>query len=244
MIANRFYSRKDLRELISLKSGMGTHLILELYDCDPEVLDDLSRIEEILLKAAKFANLKIINQRTHRFKPCGITSMVLISESHISIHTWPEHGFIAADIFVCGSDTHGAPIELAAKNVGVSPRELVEKYHAQLQRNFKQLRIDVDYYGSTDEPYHYQRAQSIIQTLEKKGYTETREVELPYCPNCENYLADRFLVGTCPFCGAEARPILLWAEDRPYRGLQRQRYPRWRHKRQVHRKGFRSVQES
>ena len=108
MISNRFFSREDLREFISLKEGLGTHLILELYDCDPEVLNSLPWIEEILLKTAKAANLKIISQRTHQFNPYGVTSMVLISESHLSIHTWPEHGFVAADIFVCGSEARKA----------------------------------------------------------------------------------------------------------------------------------------
>jgi methionyl-tRNA synthetase len=108
-------------------------------------------------------------------------------------------------LFVCGSDTHGAPIELQARKAGISPRELVSKYHAHFKDIFQRLRVDVDFYGSTDEPYHYRRAQSIIRTLEDRGYIETREARLPYCPNCRMFLADRFLVGQCPYCGAEAR---------------------------------------
>ena len=108
-------------------------------------------------------------------------------------------------VFVCGSDTHGAPIEMAARQEGISPKELVEKYHHHFHSIFEKLRIGVDLYGSTDEPYHYRRAQSIIRTLEERGYIEIRTIRLPYCPKCKQFLADRFLIGICPYCGAKAR---------------------------------------
>jgi len=107
--------------------------------------------------------------------------------------------------FVCGSDTHGAPIELAAEEAGITPQELVEKYHTHFENIFKQMKIDVDLYGTTEAPYHYKRAQTIIQTLEENGFVESREVALPYCNTCQTFLADRFLVGTCPYCGTLAR---------------------------------------
>ncbi len=107
--------------------------------------------------------------------------------------------------FVCGSDMHGAPIELAAEQAGITPQELVEKYHAHFKNIFEQLNIGVDFYGTTEAPYHYKRAQSIIRTLEENGYVELRDVALPYCNNCQTFLADRFLVGTCPYCGTIAR---------------------------------------
>jgi methionyl-tRNA synthetase len=108
-------------------------------------------------------------------------------------------------VFFCGSDAHGAPIELAAEQAGVSPREIVEKYHAHFEDIFAKLNIGVDLYGNTEAPYHYKRAQTIIQTLEENGYVEAREVALPYCNTCQTFLADRFLIGTCPYCGAIAR---------------------------------------
>ena len=108
-------------------------------------------------------------------------------------------------VFVCGSDTHGAPIEMSARQAGVSPRELVDKYHKHYLKIFDKLRIGVDIFGSTEESYHHEHAQEIIRTLENKGYIETRMVKLPYCPTCKTFLADRFLRGTCPFCGELAR---------------------------------------
>jgi methionyl-tRNA synthetase len=108
-------------------------------------------------------------------------------------------------IFVCGSDTHGAPIELAAKQAGVTPKELVDKYHAHYEYIFEKMNIGVDLYGTTEAAYHYRRVQTIIRILEKDGHIETREVDLPYCKTCQTFLADRFLTGTCPYCGAQAR---------------------------------------
>ncbi|MFX1581376.1 MAG: methionine--tRNA ligase [Promethearchaeota archaeon] len=108
-------------------------------------------------------------------------------------------------VFFCGSDAHGAPIELAAEQAGISPQELVDKYHAHFESVFNTLNIGVDLYGNTETPYHYKRAQTIIRTLEKNGYVEAREVSLPYCNTCQTFLADRFLIGTCPYCGAIAR---------------------------------------
>lgn len=107
--------------------------------------------------------------------------------------------------FVCGSDTHGAPIELTANQVGMSPQEFSEKYHKHYEIIFKKMNIGVDFYGTTEAPYHYNRAQTIIRTLEENGHVETREIHLTYCETCQTFLADRFLVGTCPYCGAQAR---------------------------------------
>ncbi len=108
-------------------------------------------------------------------------------------------------IFICGSDVNGAPIEMAAHQAGISPQELIKKYHAHYKKIFEQMCIGVDFYGSTAEPYHYKRVQNIIKTLEERGFIEARVVELPYCPKDQMFLADRFLIGTCPYCGAEAR---------------------------------------
>jgi S-adenosylmethionine decarboxylase len=108
MIANRYFSRESLGEDSAPKKGLGIHIILELYECDPQVVNQPQRIEEILLEAAKAANLKTLCIKTHKFTPYGVTSLLLISESHLSIHTWPEHNFAAADIFICGNQARKA----------------------------------------------------------------------------------------------------------------------------------------
>lgn len=85
--------------------GLGRHVIAELYDCDPRVLDNARAVETALIEAAKASNSTLINYHVHCFKPYGVSGYVLIAESHISIHTWPECGYAAVDVFTCGEHT-------------------------------------------------------------------------------------------------------------------------------------------
>ncbi|HWR89669.1 MAG TPA: adenosylmethionine decarboxylase [Dissulfurispiraceae bacterium] len=82
--------------------ALGTHLLVELRDCNPEILKSLTRVKEALVAAAKEAKATIIDVSFHEFNPFGISGMVVIAESHLSIHTWPEYGYAAVDIFTCG----------------------------------------------------------------------------------------------------------------------------------------------
>lgn len=82
--------------------ALGTHLLVELKDCNPEILKDLGRVKDALVSAAKEAKATIIDVSFHEFNPFGISGMVVIAESHLSIHTWPEYGYAAVDIFTCG----------------------------------------------------------------------------------------------------------------------------------------------
>jgi S-adenosylmethionine decarboxylase len=82
--------------------ALGTHLLVELRDCNPDILKDLNKVKDALVSAAKEAKATIIDVSFHEFNPFGISGMVVIAESHLSIHTWPEYGYAAVDIFTCG----------------------------------------------------------------------------------------------------------------------------------------------
>lgn len=84
---------------------LGTHVLLELRDCDPRLLDDLTHIRQAMLRAACTVDAHVVGESFHQFAPQGVTGILSIAESHISIHTWPEHGYAAADIFTCGDHT-------------------------------------------------------------------------------------------------------------------------------------------
>ncbi len=81
---------------------LGKHLLLELRGCDPEVLNDLAAIERLLRAAAEAAGATVVESVFHRFAPQGVTGVVVLEESHFSVHTWPESGYAAADYFTCG----------------------------------------------------------------------------------------------------------------------------------------------
>ena len=84
---------------------VGKHCILELYDCEPIRLNDEAFLRTTLTTAAKEAGATLLNLITHRFEPQGVTGLALLAESHISIHTWPETGYAAVDVFTCGDHT-------------------------------------------------------------------------------------------------------------------------------------------
>ena len=80
------------------------HLLLELYKCDYEKLNDESFLRCSLNRAAKFAKATVLNLISNKFEPQGVTAIALLAESHISIHTWPESNYSAVDIFTCGQN--------------------------------------------------------------------------------------------------------------------------------------------
>ena len=77
-------------------------MLVELRDCDANALDDLQNVESTLIDTARRIGATIIGHAFHQFSPQGVTGVVIIAESHICIHTWPEHGYAAVDIFTCG----------------------------------------------------------------------------------------------------------------------------------------------
>jgi len=85
---------------------IGRHIIAELSGCRIDYLESVDRIREILVRAAIAANAEVMDVALHKFSPQGVSGVVVIAESHISIHTWPETGYAALDIFTCGDTTY------------------------------------------------------------------------------------------------------------------------------------------
>lgn len=83
--------------------SLGQQLIVELYGCDRTLLDDPSRLERILTEAIRRSGGTIIRPCFHQFSPHGVTGVVVIAESHVAVHTWPEFGYCALDVFTCGT---------------------------------------------------------------------------------------------------------------------------------------------
>ena len=83
-------------------NALGKHLLLELNDCNREALNDIDFLRNTLLTAATESGATALGESFHYFSPQGVSGVVIIAESHLSIHTWPEYGYAAADIFTCG----------------------------------------------------------------------------------------------------------------------------------------------
>jgi spermidine synthase len=82
--------------------ALGRHCIIEYYGCPEDVLNDVAHIEKSMCAAAVEMRATIVASEFHHFSPHGVSGMVIISESHLSIHTWPEFGYAAVDVFTCG----------------------------------------------------------------------------------------------------------------------------------------------
>lgn len=86
-----------------MNQALGRHILIELSGCDAKVLDDVSSIEAAMLSAAEKAGMTIIQSSFHHFSPIGVSGVVVIQESHLAIHTWPEYAYAAVDLFTCGN---------------------------------------------------------------------------------------------------------------------------------------------
>ncbi|MEO6542183.1 MAG: class I tRNA ligase family protein, partial [Ferruginibacter sp.] len=107
-------------------------------------------------------------------------------------------------VYVCGSDEHGAAITIQAMKEKTTPREIVDKYHAMLKSNMADLGISFDIYHRTSSPLHHETAQEFFTALNNKGDLEQKETEQFYDEEAKTFLADRYIIGTCPVCGNES----------------------------------------
>ena len=108
-------------------NALGKHLLLELKDCDKEVLNDLSFLKGALLMAANESGATVLGESFHRFNPHGVSGVVVIAESHLVIHTWPEYGYAAADIFTCGNSVQPEKAaEIIIEKLGANNHSVIE----------------------------------------------------------------------------------------------------------------------
>jgi len=105
--------------------------------------------------------------------------------------------------FVCGSDEHGVPITIRAMKEGVSPQQIVDKYHGIIKDSFEQMGISFDIYSRTSNKVHHETAAAFFKKMYDDGLFEEKETEQFYDEKAKTFLADRYIVGTCPVCGNE-----------------------------------------
>ncbi|MBD3259757.1 methionine--tRNA ligase, partial [Candidatus Woesearchaeota archaeon] len=147
-----------------------------------------------------------------------VPKRVLVCAAWPYVHAVPHLGnvipFFSADVlaryyrlknyeveFVSGSDQHGAAMEFEAKKLGITPQQLVDKNHAIVEKFNKDWGISFTNYSKTTHPAHKQFVTDFYKHVYDKGFIEIRDETLPYCPECEQFLPDRYVTGKCPFCG-------------------------------------------
>ena len=110
-------------------SALGRHLLAEFTGCDAAPLADLERVTSAMLQAAEASGATIVTHSFHHFSPHGVSGAVIIAESHLAIHTWPEHGFAAVDFFSCGDVNmdRGLALLKAAFGAAAETRLVIER---------------------------------------------------------------------------------------------------------------------
>ena len=107
--------------------AVGHHYIVEASGCNPEVIGKVEEVEQILVRAAEAARVQVWSISFHRFNPGGVSGVVVISESHLSVHTWPELRYVALDIFTCGQDARPEDaVKLALQEFGATNVHITE----------------------------------------------------------------------------------------------------------------------
>jgi len=97
--------------------GLGKHYLAEYYGCSRSVIDDTDRLRYIMSRAVELSKANFIKAFFHRFSPQGVSGVVIIAESHIAIHTWPEHDYAAVDLFSCGDFDFSAAFDYIKKEI-------------------------------------------------------------------------------------------------------------------------------
>ncbi len=106
-------------------------------------------------------------------------------------------------IYICGTDENGAPISIKAEAEGKTPREIVDHFHDSIVKSFHELEIDFDNFSGTARPEHTRISQEFFLNLFKAGYVLQKTTQQLYCEHDKRFLADRYIEGTCPYCGAD-----------------------------------------
>ncbi|AKP48074.1 MULTISPECIES: adenosylmethionine decarboxylase [Bacillus] len=105
---------------------MGRHVISELWGCEFEKLNDVEQIEKIFVEAALKSGAEIREVAFHKFAPQGVSGVVIISESHLTIHSFPEHGYASIDVYTCGDLNPNIAADYIAEALGAQTRETIE----------------------------------------------------------------------------------------------------------------------
>jgi methionyl-tRNA synthetase len=103
-------------------------------------------------------------------------------------------------VFICGSDEHGVPITIRADREGVTPKQIVDRYHEMMKASFARLGVQFDNYSRTSLTLHHGISQDFFLRMNEKGYVTEQSVNQYYCPTCRRFLPDRYIEGECPHC--------------------------------------------
>ena len=114
---------------------LGIHLIADFFECDSTVLNNAESVEKIMTESVYISGATLVKPFFHRFSPQGISGIIVVAESHFSIHTWPEHSAAAVDIFSCGEFNYIAALKFIKENIKSNSNSIVQIVRSSMQDN-------------------------------------------------------------------------------------------------------------
>lgn len=131
---------------------IGRHLIAEYYECRRGTLDEVSTVKQAMIDAANAIGATVLGENFHQFEPHGVSGTVVIAESHLSIHTWPENGYVAVDIYTCGGLDPRVGFELLRQRLGAGGcrvQEIVRGLPEEIEADATLREVDVQIISRT-----------------------------------------------------------------------------------------------
>ncbi len=156
------------------------------------IVDNLKGYDRILVTSA----LPYVNYEPHLGHLAGAVLSADVYAKYLKLKKVPH-------VFICGTDENGTTTEVTAKKLNIDPMELCNKYHKIHKEAYEGFGIEFDAFGRTTSEFHKEMTQKIYLKLKENGYIIEKETEQAYCEHCKMELADRYIIGTCPYCGYE-----------------------------------------
>lgn len=130
-------------------STLGRHVLIEFYGCPSEIIEDNKLIEKIMNEAAEYSGATIVESVFHHFNPYGVSGAVIIAESHLTIHTWPEYGYASVDVYTCGDSVSpwkaaeylGEKLKANRTESFEVPRGMIDKIKQFAEREIQQVQV-------------------------------------------------------------------------------------------------------
>ncbi len=160
------------------KKSLGIHIIAELYGCNPALLDDEKFITDTLVKSAKKTKVTVIDHISQKFEPQGVSAVIIISESHLAIHTWPEFSYAALDFYTCGQEDPEPAVREIAESLGARDITIFRTERGNIEKIKLFTRKRRESKKSKKEDTTNNNKEGIIITGENGESEKTRTTEI------------------------------------------------------------------
>jgi spermidine synthase len=166
-------------EYFGTRENLGQHLVIDLFGCNPEKIREVAVVQAVMLEAAAAAKATVVAQKFHQFMPTGVSGALILAESHLAIHTWPEvQGYAAIDIFTCGNTDNFAALEVLKKGFGAQGYVVVEIERGKQRANLVDSSKGAVVFRENLDPLKGFKATVAVQELLESVQSPYQKIEM------------------------------------------------------------------